>query len=145
MHCHIILLIVSETFGECVTSSARLVWLICVTCSRWSTKYVQTVRGASVYGTTTMCLYKHIYSKMHIKKAPLTQSWSLVKWLLSEDTGVSEGSHCEWQPQVWPWYEIQGCSLRQWGMSDAQVGTHLVIYLRVCVCVYLCVLLARER
>lgn len=27
---HIILLTVSETFGECVTSSARLVWLICV-------------------------------------------------------------------------------------------------------------------
>lgn len=69
----------------------------------------------------------------------VTLSWSLVICMLSGDTGVSEGSHCECQPQVWPWYEIQSCSLRQCGMSDApswpDVGRHSPRHLSVCVCV----------
>lgn len=65
------------------------------------------------------------------------QSRSLLMWL----QGSNESTHCEWQAQAWPWYEIQGCSLRQWGMSDAQVGliltgSHLVMYL--CERVFMC-------
>lgn len=93
----------------------------------------------SMYSRNVSVLHT-VYTVKHILTHFYTwQSQSLLMWPCSEDTGSSEGSHCEWQPQVWPWYEIQGCSLRQWGMSDAQVGLiPSPRHVSVRVCIYVC-------
>lgn len=136
--CHVIRLIVSETFGECVTSSARLVWLICA--KPWhakrSAKYVQ------VCAVEWERLHMHIYTKMRV--TPPTRSCSPVVWLLGGDTGVNEGSHCEWQPPSLTLIRDTGLQSQTarhaWCPSWPDTGWHSPRPLSACVCVFMCAL-----